>query len=87
MARENQLQRKLDDGAELTAIERNLDAAREELACAVADLEVAAKQLADPEHWKQKARKAISRQWQCRPGTILIAGFAAGYFIGRRRRD
>ena len=67
-------------GTDLISIQREIDRTREELACAVLDLEAAARRVVEPRAWLA----AADRVWRRRPGTILLVAAVGGYVMARR---
>lgn len=69
-------------GNPVTEIHREIERARDDLETALGDLEIAARRLATPAHWKQAAGNAFRK----RPMTVLAVAALAGMWLGRRKR-
>ena len=62
----------------LSVMQREIEARRQALAFAVADVEEAARDLARPAHWARAARGVFAR----RPEVCLALAFGVGFWIG-----
>ena len=65
---------------ELSVLQRQIEATRQELASAIGDLELAAKDFVTPGHW----RRVGARAWRRSPLLTLGAAFALGYWLERK---
>ena len=68
------------EGASLSVMQREIEARRQELAFAVADVEQAARELTRPRHWVGVARGVFARH----PEICLAMAFGVGFWIGAR---
>ena len=66
------------EGASLSVMQREIEARRQELAVAVADVEAAARDLTRPAHWARVARGVFERH----PEVCLAMAFGVGVWIG-----
>jgi hypothetical protein len=65
----------------LTVHQRGIESSRQQIAAALADLEIATRELATPRHWIRAAGGVFRRH----PIPVLAGAFALGWWIGHGR--
>lgn len=72
---------------DLISISRDLEAARQEIAGAVVDLERAVRRVTSTAYWKRTARETYAARPWIFLGAAILAGYAIGGRIGRHAAD
>lgn len=65
----------------LTVHQREIESSRQQIASALADLEIATRELATPRHWIRAAGGVFRRH----PLPVLAGAFALGWWIGHEK--